>query len=145
MYNRQTGHLQFLDKFLHVALGRLSDDIEHFFADGTDLTRLSIACGVRQLVALLLGETNAEYTEEVSISGADVNESLDKRLPLADKRAELITGHIHAVEVGQDIVSLNVLHDQADLSVSLGLITTVKVGEAGLEHTALKRVGGDFY
>lgn len=138
-------YLQFLDELLQVALGGLGNDIEHFLADGADLAGLGVAGGAGKLVALLLGESNTEYTEVVSIGGAHINEGLDKGLPLADEGAQLVAGHVHAVEVGEAIHSLDVLHHQADLSVSLGLVASVEVGKAGLEHTALKSIGSNFY
>lgn len=57
--------------------------------------------------------------EEVSVGGADVDLGLDKRLPLLDERAELVTGEIHPVEVGQDRGALDVLAAKLDLPVTL--------------------------
>lgn len=137
-------HLQFLDELLEVALGSLlGHDVEHLLADGADLTGLGVASRLGLLVALLLGEANAEESQGVAISGAHINEGLDKRLPLADKGAQLIAGDVHAMEVSDHIVSLNILSHELDLSVSLGLVTTVEVGKRHLEHTALKTLRSD--
>ena len=137
-------NLQFLNKLLKVALGSLlGHDLEHLLADGASLAGLSIASRLSLLVVLLLSETNAEHTEVVTISGADINKGLNKGLPLADKRAELVAGHVHAVEVGDAVSSLNVLAHELDLSVSLSLIATVEVSKAHLEHTSLERLGSD--
>mmetsp|Transcript_6542 Transcript_6542/g.9872 ORF Transcript_6542/g.9872 Transcript_6542/m.9872 type:complete len:139 (-) Transcript_6542:343-759(-) len=99
--NRFRHRDKFLDKLLEIALGGLlSHDVEHLSADSADLARLCVTGGLCLLVALLLGEANAEKAEVVSIRGADVNKSLNKGLPFSDKGAEFVTGDVHAVEVG---------------------------------------------
>ena len=82
------------------ALGSfLSHNFEHLLTNGTDLTSLCIACRLSLLVALLLGEANAKQSQMVTVSGADVHEGFNKRLPLANQGAQFVTGHVHAMEV----------------------------------------------
>ena len=96
----------------------IDDNFEHLLADIADLSGLGIASRFGGLSVLLLGETNSEDTKGISISSSNVNVCLDQRLPLADKRAKLVTGHVHAVEIGENIVALNIFRNKADFSVS---------------------------
>jgi len=140
----KTRHLQLLHELLEVALGAvLTHDVEHDLTDLTDLAGLGVTGRLLSLVGLLLGESNAEHTEQVTVGGSHVDVALNKRLPLADEGAQLVSGHIHTGKVGVKVVTLNVLSDQSDLAVLLGLVTAVKVGEGELEDTALKTVRGD--
>jgi hypothetical protein len=136
---------QFLDQLLEVALGGLlGEDLEHSLADVADLAGLGVAGGLGGLVGLLLGESNSEDAEVVAVGGADINEGLDKRLPLADQGAEFVAGHIHSVEVGDNVVALNILANQSNLAVALSLIAAIQVGERELENTSLQALRGDF-
>lgn len=136
--------LQFLDQFLQVALGGFfGHDLEHLLSDVADLAGLGVASGSSTLVWLLLGEGDGEHTKDVSVSGADINTAFDQSLPLADQRAKLVAGHVHAVEVGDNVGTLDILADQLDLAESLGFITSVQFGQGDLEDTALKTFRGD--
>jgi hypothetical protein len=136
--------LQFLDQFLQVTLGSLFvHDLEHLLADSADLTRLSVASRSSSLVLLLLGESNSKQTQDVSIRSADIDGTFDQGLPLADQGAQLVTSHVHAVEVGEDVSSLNILSNQSDLAEGLAFITTVEFSEGNLEYTALQAFRGD--
>jgi hypothetical protein len=133
-----------LDKLLEVTFGSLlSHDVKHLSANGTNLTGLGIASGLGLLVGLLLGETNAEEAEIVSISGADVNKGFNESLPLSDQGAEFVTGDIHSVEVGEDIISVDIFSNKLDLAVSLALITTVKISKRQFEDTTLQTIRGN--
>lgn len=134
----KNNNLQFLDKLLEVALGGLlSHNLEHLLANISDLTGLGIASRLDSLVGLLLGEGNSKDAQIVSISGAHIDVSLNKGLPLSNQRAKLVAGHVHTSEVGHDIVTLDILAHQLDLAESLSLITAVQVSERGLEDAPL--------
>lgn len=60
-----------------------------------DLSALSIA-GLADLVLLLFGETNAEEAHVVTIGGLHISEGLDERVPLLDKRLQLVGSEVHA-------------------------------------------------
>ncbi len=138
-------HLQFLNEFLKVALRALcSHDVEHDLANLPDLTGLGVASALLGLVGLLLGKSDAEDAKKVAISCANIYVSFDERLPLADQGAELVSGHVHTVEVGEQVVALDVFADEADLAVLLGLIATVKVSQGKLKHASLQALRGDF-
>ena len=49
---------------------------------------------------LLLSETDAKYSQEVAIRSLDINVSLNKSLPFLHHGTELVSGQIHAVELG---------------------------------------------
>jgi hypothetical protein len=139
-------YLQFLDELFKIAFGSLfSHDVEHLSANGTNLTRLGIASRLGLLVSLLLGEPNAEETKVVSISCADINKGFNERLPLSDQGAKFITGHVHSVEVGEDIKSVNIFTDELDLAVSLAFITTVEISEGDFENTSFQTLRSDLY
>jgi hypothetical protein len=109
------------------------------------LTGLGIASGLGLLVSLLLGETDAEETKVVSISCAHINKGLNKSLPLSDQGAKFVTGHVHAVEVGKNIKSVNILANKLDLAVGLALIATIEVSEGDFENTTFQTLRSDFY
>lgn len=52
--------------------------------------------GLADLVLLLLGEADAEQAHVVAVSGLDVREALDQRVPLLDQRLQLVRGEVHA-------------------------------------------------
>lgn len=64
----------------------------------------------------LLGEGDNEDTESVSISGLDGGVGLDESMPLLDDGAQLIVGHRHSVEVGENVLSLDIFSDELELS-----------------------------
>ncbi len=94
--------------------------------------RLSIAglldglSGLRVLV-LLLGESDAEQPEEVSVGGLDVCVSLDEGLPFLDHGAKLVGREVHAVELGEAVLALHILADQLEFPKRpLGILKGVR-------------------
>jgi hypothetical protein len=133
---------ELLDQRLQVTFcSHLGHGGNHLCTDSSLLCGLGIACAL-DLVVLRSCERNAEHTDQVSISCLDVHVSFNDRLLLADQTAKLITGHVHAVEVQQAVVSLNILDAQLNLSESQGFIL-VQVSEAELKHSSLEVVRGN--
>ena len=66
---------------------------------------------------LLLSKTNAENSQEISISCLYINVSLDQSLPFLDHGAKLVGSQVHAVELCQAVLSLNILTGQLELLV----------------------------
>jgi len=131
-----------LDKGLEVTLsGQSGHGVDHLGTDGAHLGTLGVT-GLLELIILLLREGNAEHTDNVSISGTGINIGLKDGLLLLDQGAKLVTGHVHAVEVEETVVPLNVLDTKLDLTVAHGLIV-VKVGKGELDDTSLKSISGD--
>ena len=78
-------------------------------------------------LALFLGETNAEKTQEVSISGLNIDMCFNQSLPFLDHGAELVSGQIHAVELSQAVLALNIFADELELLVGpLGFLKKTK-------------------
>merc|ERR1719328_509113 len=115
---------EFVDNFLQVSAAHFSlDDVGHLLPDVLDLGALGVA-SLLLAVLLLQGESNAEDTEHVSVTGLDVNVALDQGLPLLDHGPQLVGGQVHAVEGGQAVLSLDVLDNKLELSVrSLSVIS----------------------
>lgn len=59
-------------------------------------------------------------------------------LPLLNHGAHLVAGQIHAVEVSEAVLPLNVLCDE--LEFTEGHLVILQVSEAHLKHTSLQTV-----
>lgn len=62
-------------------------------------------------------------------------------LPLLDHGTHLVTGQVHAMEVGEAVLALNVLSNQLELAE--GHLVILQISEAHLKHTSLKTVRGN--
>jgi hypothetical protein len=132
---------ELVHQLLQVAARRLAHhNLEHLLANLPDLTRLGVG-GLLNLVRPLLSEADREETEEVAIGGLDVNVSLDEGLPFADEGAEFVGGEVHAVEVGEAVLALDLVNTELDLPEGV-LVILVEVGERELKDATLKRVVG---
>jgi hypothetical protein len=132
---------ELLNELLEVARGGLTlRDLEHLLADLTDLRRLSVG-RLLDLVRATLGEADGEEADEVTVGGLDVDVRLDQGLPLADERAELVRGEVHAVEVGQARLALDLVDTERDLAERV-LVVLVEVSQRQLKDAALERVVG---
>jgi len=67
-------------------------------------------------------ETDNEEAEEISIGGFDISVGFDESLPFADEGAELVRGEVHAMEVGQTVLALNLVDTQLDFAEGLFLV-----------------------
>merc|ERR1740130_234850 len=90
-------------------------------ANGTDLGRLCVG-SLADLEWALLGEANAEASQDISVNGLHINICLDQRLPLADKGTQLVSGEVHAPEVAQAGLALDILDTKTHLAEVIGLI-----------------------
>lgn len=116
-------------------------DLDHLSSDASDLSAVGVAVSLVR-VGLSLGETNSEEAEGVAVSSLHVNVGLDQRLPLSDQRAELVSGHIHSIEISEALTSLGVLDLELHLSERLVLVL-VQVTEVGLADSALEGLSSD--
>lgn len=87
-----------------------------------------------------LGESNAEHSDNVSIEGLGLNVALNKRVPLSDHGASLISGNVHTVEVSVAVKSLDLINLELKLSPVLGIGRVVAVSEGGGENTTSQAV-----
>jgi hypothetical protein len=83
-----------------------------------------------------LRESNGKKAEKVAICCLDIHMGLDESLPFAHKRAELVRGKGHAMEVGEAILSLDLVNAKFNLAERL-LLVLVKVTERDLDNTTL--------
>lgn len=136
-------NVQLLGKFLEGGLLSLADhNLHHLLADELALRTLSVACGAN-LSAGSLCETNAEHTEEVSVSGLGLHESLDGCVPLLDNGALLIAGDVHSVEVSVAVEALDFLDLDLHLSPGLFVAVSVQISQRYLKHTTLEGVSSN--
>lgn len=84
------------------------DDLGHLSSDGSDLGRGGV-CGLLDLVWSSLGEGDGEQAEEIVVSGLDCDICLNQRLPLSDEGTEFVGCEIETVEVGQAVLSLDLV------------------------------------
>jgi hypothetical protein len=96
-------------------------DLKHLLPDLPNLARLSIR-RLAHLRLTALCESDGEEAEEVTISRLDVDMCLNEGLPLAHKRTELVRGERHAMEVGQTILSLDLVNAKFNFAEGLLLI-----------------------
>ena len=130
---------ELLDELLEIDRRRLAGhDLMHLLPDFADLAGLRVG-GLADLVGPALGECNGEQADEVAVGGLDIDVRLDERLPLADERPKLVRGEIHAVEVGQAALALDVVNPELDLAESRVLVL-VEVAQRDLKDTALERI-----
>jgi hypothetical protein len=123
-----------------AASGLALHDLGHLLANSADLRRTGVG-GLLDLVGASLGEGNGEQTEEVVVSGLHGDIGLNQRLPLADKRTELVGGEVQTVEVGQTVLALDLINAELDLAESV-ILVVLQVGQGDLEDPALQRVVG---
>ena len=96
------------------------------------------------LILLPLGEADAEDAEKVSVGRLDVGVGIDQSLPLLDHGAELVSGQVHAVEVGQAVLALNLLAEKTELFEGpLGILLALQIGQGDLVDASLQTIGGD--
>lgn len=109
-------------------------NLHHLLSDELLVGSLGIA-GCFNLSWCFLGESNAEHSNDVSIGGLGLNVALNKRVPLFDHGASLISGDVHTVEVGVAVISLDLIDLELKLSPVLSIGRVVAVGESGGENT----------
>ena len=110
-------------------------DLEHLFANFTDLTRLGIGC-FAHLVWTALCEGDGKEAEKIAIRGLDIDMCLDECLPFTNKRTEFVRGEVHAVEVGETVLALYLINPQLYFSEGL-LFVLVEICEGDLDDTTL--------
>lgn len=114
--------------------------VGHLLADHPDLRRPGVG-GLLDLVGASLREGNGKQADQILIGRLDRHVGLDQGLPLAHKRAQLVRRKVHAVEVGQAVLPLDLVHPELDLAESMVLVV-LQIREGSLEHTALEVVVG---
>jgi hypothetical protein len=112
------------------------NDLGHLLSDSPNLRGGGIR-GLLDLVGSALGECNSEQAEEVVICGLDCDIGLNQGLPLSDERSEFVGCEVKTVEVGQAVLSLNLIDSEFDLSERVVLIL-LEIRQRNLEDSALQ-------
>lgn len=112
-------------------------DLHHLLSNKFLMGSLGVAGGFN-LSSGLVSESNSEHSDDVTIGGLCLNESLNKGVPFLDHGASLISGDIHTVEVSVAIKSLDLITLELDLSPVLGL--WVAISKGGGEDTTSQTV-----
>jgi len=119
-----------------AAGGFALNDLGHLLSDGSDLRGGGIG-GLLDLIRTALGEGDGEQAEEVVVGGLDRDVGLDQRLPLSDERSQLVGCEVETVEVGQAVLSLDLVDPELDLSECVVLIL-LQIRQRNLEDSALQ-------
>jgi hypothetical protein len=108
----------------------------------TDLRTTSIS-SLLDLSLALLSERDSKHTEDVSVSGLDINVSLNESLPFTDHGAELISSEIHSIEVSEAVAALDIFDTKSDVTVSISFVV-LEVSEGASEDASLEAIRGNF-
>ena len=100
---------------------------------------LGVAGGLNLLLRLL-GEGDAEHTQNVAIGGLSLNEGLNERVPLLKHSAAVVAGDVHAVEVGIAVEALDFLDLEAHLLPGGGISRGVAVAKGQTENSSSEAV-----
>ena len=121
-----------------AAGGLALHDLGHLLPDGADLRGAGV-CSLLNLVGTPLGESDGKQTKEVVVGRLHGDVGFDERLPLADQGSQFISSEVEAVEVGQTVLSLDLVHTKLNLTESV-VFVVLQVGKGNLENPALERV-----
>ena len=95
--------------------------------------------GIAGSLDLLLGllcKSNAEHSEDVTILGLSLDESLNERMPFLDHSSTMVPGDVHAIEVRIAIKALDFLDLESKLLPSSVLGILIAVSKTDVENTA---------
>jgi hypothetical protein len=107
---------EFLDEIDEVAGGRfLGEDIGDLLSDLLNLSVLSVRA-LSDLSLLSSSEGDDEDSQNIAVESLDFSLDVNGGLPLSKIRAELISGHVQTVEVGQASSSLDFFNAELDFS-----------------------------
>ena len=93
-----------------------------------------------------VGEGKGEESKDKSVGGLSVNCGLDEGVPFLDKRAEVVSGGFHSVEVGQGNSSLGfagVIDNQSNFLGGQGR-SLIQISEVNLKYSSLESIRGQF-
>lgn len=129
--------------FLYYWSAKISRILEKKLEKDGNLRVLSVTRFSRAHL-VLVGETDAKYSEQIAIGGFDIDVGLDEGLPFLDHRTKLVGRQVHTVKVGKNRAALNIFGDQAELTErSFRIVVALKIREGHLENTELQTLGSD--
>jgi hypothetical protein len=112
-------------------------NFHHFLSDELLVRCLGVASGFDLLLGLV-GEGNAEHSDNISVIGFGLYEGLNEWIPLLYHLACFIFGDVHTVEVGIAVKTLDFLNLELKSSPSAVLSVVVAVCLGDLENTTLQ-------
>jgi len=115
-------------------------NLAHLLHDELLVRVLGVAGGLHLLLGSL-GERDGEKSENESVGGLGLNGGLNQGVPFLDHGASLISGNVHAVEIGVAVESLHLVDLQAHSSPGLGLSGVVAISKRNLEDTTFQTIG----
>jgi len=118
----------------------LSDDFYDLLSDLLDLLLLGIT-GLSGLTSLSTSESGDEDSEDIAVLGLSFAVGINKGLPLSDKLAKLVSGHVHSVEVGHAGSSLNIF--DAELDSSPSILVVIQISERSFDDSTLQGVSSN--
>jgi len=96
-------------------------------------------------ILVFVGKTNTENSEEISICGLHIHMRFNECLPLLDHTPEFVCGKIHAMEVCEDVVSLNVFCDETEFAErTFSIVVVLKISQGNFEDTMFQTLRGNF-
>lgn len=111
--------------------------MHHLVSNLLSLRSFGITSGL-ELSLSLLGESNSEHSDEIAISGLDINEGLDGTLPFLHNMTNLVSCHVHTIERSQTFLVLNIFNLKLDFPPVLLLRVSVEISERNLEYSSLE-------
>jgi len=134
---------ELFEKVFKGVLGSLTNKDRHdLLAEELGLGSLGVASSL-DLVLVASGKGDGENTDEVAVKSLGLDEGLDEGVPLLDEGAELVTGDVHAVEVGVAFEALDFFDLELDLSPCELMSVVVEFTEGDGEDTAAEGVSGN--
>jgi hypothetical protein len=134
---------ELFEEILKGVLGSLTNEDRHnLLAEEFGLGSLGVASSL-DLALVAAGESDGEHTDEVAVEGLGLNEGLNQGVPLLNEGAKLVTGDVHAVEVGVAVKALDFLDLELDLSPCELVSVVVQLTERNGEDTTAEGVGRD--
>jgi len=105
-----------------VLLDSGGHNLNHLLSDHLLVGRFQVA-GCFDLIWCLLGESNGKQSDNITVGGFGLNETLDKGVPFLNHLASMISGDVNSVEISVAIKSLDFLNLELNLSVGVRVLT----------------------
>jgi len=129
-----------LDELLESwLLYMLLHNIHHLLSDELLMGCLGVAGGL-YLLECLLGEGNAEHSENISIGGFGLNESLNEWIPLLNHWACFVFGNVHTVEIGVAVKSFNLINLESKFSPVVIFLLLIAICKGDIENSTSQTI-----
>jgi len=134
---------QFLHQGFQITLGTEFGHVgTHLGTDGTTLCRFGITRG-GYLIVLWFRKGDTKQADVIAIGGTTINIRFNDGLFFANQTTEFVPGHIHAMEIHETIVALDIFHTQTNFAIRQCFIL-LQIRETDFDDPSLQIVGGNF-